>query len=173
MLARTRTTWTVSLRWLLALLVLPVMAGCTSWEPPTVIDGELITYQPNGTAVCWRCGFLRLLVASDGRVWVEQSKWLDDEKRPRTTRRLVVVAADRIAAFRDSLEKYRPSGDGMQPTTQVCEPRFTDTGNISVAWRKPQSEVSLSLDLGCDPNVYGEMMIALKTAPALLEIPGL
>jgi hypothetical protein len=149
------------------------MTGCTSWEPPTVIDGELITYQPNNPPACWRCDFLRLLVASDGRVWVEQSKWLDGEKRPRTSRRLVVVAADRIAAFRDRLEKYRPPGDGMQPKMQVCEPVFTDTRTIYVAWRTLRSEVSLSIEATCDANVYGEMMIALETAPALLGIPEL
>src|SRR5262245_20061763 len=89
-------------RVLLDVAAIFVVAACTTPmpipPPPADLPGETVVFEArSGGPMCGRCETLKIVAASDGRVWVERG-WAAGEQW-RRTRELLTVTPERLAAF--------------------------------------------------------------------------
>jgi len=154
---------TIVLAWALA------VGGCASLGPPRPgRNGEVITFETEGGYLCGRCESLKLIVASDGSIWVAQGHWAgtysEEIQRP------LHLPPVRVAAFRAALARYRPAADLFLTDTPPCKTFWTDQPGLHVTWDDGRTPVRLVLNYGCDPEERAAMRRDLEHAPALLGI---
>lgn len=149
-------------------------SGCVSTdgtETPSEVHGVAFETYPG--PFCGRCDTTKITVGNDGRVWIEQGHWAGDYRNWRTTRREAEVSAETVSRFRARLDEYRPQGELALAEQPPCEAFTTDNSGVHITWRDEQGRDRLDYNFGCDWEARRAMAEALKTAPALLDIPGL
>ncbi|WP_260582122.1 hypothetical protein [Sphingopyxis sp. PET50] len=150
-----------------------VLYGCASLSPPVDPIGlAVIEWETESPPFCGRCDSLKLVVASDGRVWTEEGYWAGRYRDWRTTKRRFQVPPERVAAFRAQLQPYRPDGF-FRLDQEVCKTFWTDSGGFRIKWREEGREDSLIFDRGCDPAERASQAEDIMRAPRLLGIEGL
>lgn len=158
------------LRCLAAAVVLTLpLAGFA--PPPTALPGGLvIVYKTENGPFCGRCDGWKLTVASNGKVWIEHSYRDTAYDTWDTTRRRIRVSPERFAAFRESLDQYRPKGALDLSDNADCKEFWTDMAGVKVTWREGGAEDRLHYNYGCDPSTREAMSKALRGAPAMLGV---
>lgn len=149
-------------------------SGCVSTdrtETPSEIHG--VTFETYPGPFCGRCDTTKITVSNDGRVWIEQGHWAGDYRNWRSTRREAQVSAETVTRFRARLDEYRPEGELILADQPPCATFNTDNSGVHITWRDEQGEGRLDYNFGCEWEERRAMFEALKTAPALLAIPGL
>jgi hypothetical protein len=159
-------------RSLLVAATLAASACATTPGPESGFAGDVVTWENEVGPFCGRCDSLKLQIASDGRVWIEQGYWAGHYRDWRTHRYLAKVTPERLTAFRTAIDPFRPAGlrelDGAS-----CKNFWTDMPGVRVIWKTGGAADELRANFGCDPETNAGMAAALKQAPDLLEIPGL
>ncbi|MEZ6023764.1 MAG: hypothetical protein R3C16_10220 [Hyphomonadaceae bacterium] len=157
-----------------AIIFALVSAGCavsSTTEPP--IDVRGVTFETYPGPFCGRCDTTKITVADDGRAWIEQGYWAGDYRDWRVTRREAQISAESLARFRARVDEYRPRGQLALDDQPPCQTFEADNSGINIAWRDERGADRLAYNFGCDSEVRRAMADALRTAPALLEVPGL
>lgn len=122
---------------------------------------------------------MKFTASSTGRVWIETNTWAyppegDIRNRfPQVVRRVVRIAPERFAAFREQLRPYRPVGELMLDRPPACEMIENHSEGVIVRWQGSGENGQLIFDFSCDPERRRAIRDALQTAPALLGIPNL
>ena len=160
-------------RTLTVLLVFGVTAcaGGSNSErlPQHISDGELITWETTDPGpFCGSCGTLKVAVASDGRVWLEEGRWTQNRTRWVVSSSQTTAAPQHVALFRAELESIRPSGTLLFRGGEANCPTFvSDSIEIAVTWNDARREDRLIYNFGCGDH---EIAQTLRFAPALLQI---
>lgn len=155
-------------------LVALVASSCASAprEPLAApADAEWISFETYTGPFCGRCDTTKIIVASDGRAWIEQGHWAGSYKNWRIVRREVQIEADALANFRARLEAVRPDGTLALIDMPPCEEYWHDTNGVTVVWHDQTGESRLQFDFGCDPQTRLALRMALVAAPRDLRIP--
>lgn len=163
------------------LLAIPVVmialltSGCASSardEPPLDVQGVIYETEPGGPFCFDPCYSTKLTVANDGRVWVEQEH--REGRIRRIVRQQVQVPAETVLLFHARVDLYRPQGDLILYHDPECEDFIEDVGAVHISWQDEQGRDRLVYSWACDwQTTRRGMYEALRTAPALLNIPGL
>jgi hypothetical protein len=122
---------------------------------------------------CGPCHSTWISVGYDGEVTIEQSYYRGNYTDVQTTRRSARVSPAIIARFRNHLAPFRPTGPGDLTEAKSCPTALQDVGQILVEWHDEHGLARQISDGSCDPTKSGEMVRAMETAPALLEISDL
>lgn len=85
----------------------------------------------------------------------------------------MTVPAERAAAFRDTLQPYRPEGVRALDAKGPCAHFATDLTDVRITWVEDGRTSSLLYNFGCDPDVNAALRAAIDKAPAVLGIKGL
>lgn len=164
----------MSVRLMLLMCVALILPTACSTIPPLDSlspDQDYVTYKTFGGPYCGACHTTTLIVAYDGQVWIEQGYWAGHYRNWRTFRRKVQVSKEVLAQFLERLEAYRPTGDVMLTSSPPCVSYINHSDGVRIKWQIDGDESELNFEFGCDFEFRAEMRKALKTAPALLEIP--
>jgi hypothetical protein len=161
-----------AIRIVLTAAALAISACATSTEPKSGLVGEIVTWENEVAPFCGRCDNLKLQIASDGRVWIEQGHWAGHYRDWRVHRSFAKITPERVSAFRAAIDPFRPAGlrslDG-----QSCKNLWSDMPGVWVSWKTGSATDELRANFGCVPEVSAEMAAALSRAPDLLQVPGL
>jgi len=161
-------------RYMVPAACLAAVAGCDTPGPPRPhAHGEVITYETEGGFLCGRCDALKVAVAADGAVWIEQGHWAGDYADWRTQERALHLPPQRIAAFRGALARYRPARDLGLDAPESCATFWSDQPGLRVTWDDGRARVRLVYNYGCDPEARRAMREELERAPLLLGVRGL
>jgi hypothetical protein len=150
------------------------LGACTAMGPPRPgRDGEVIRYETEGTPFCIVCSQTKLVVASNGHAWIEQTRRSPEGTGWDVVRRPVLIPPERLAAFRARLASYRPRRLLDLRGPEGCTTFMTDSGGVRIEWDDGRTVDRLFYNDGCDPDKHKAMRDALEGAPLLLGLNGI
>ena len=155
------------------------VTGCATERtvaPPLDGLGEAIVYETDSGPFCGRCDSTQLILASDGRIWVEHGYWAGDYRNWRVRRRLVRSTPEAFARFRDRMSPFRPTGVlWLREPGPDCATFLTDGSEVRLRWLGDGADAELWFAYGCDPIRHAALHDAVAEAVAELglgELPG-
>jgi hypothetical protein len=133
-------------------------------------DTEWLSIETSPGPFCGRCDTTKIIVAYDGRAWIEQGHWAGSYKNWRVVRREAQVEAEALASFRARLEAVRPDGVLALIDTPPCEEYWEDNSEVIVVWHDQRGESRLHYNFGCDPETRRDLRLTLRASPGDLRI---
>ena len=159
----------------LIVATLALLAACASTKPPVELaGGVVISYETEGVPFCSPCNVVKFTVASDGRVWLEQTQCAAFYKNCTVRRRQLSVSQDQFSTFHKELEPFRPKGtlNLLGPDPALCKEWTNDLAGVRISWREGSEASQLLYNFGCDPASHTAMLEAVRSAPDALAIKG-
>jgi hypothetical protein len=136
-------------------------------------DAEWVSLETYPGPFCGRCDTTKIIVAYDGRAWIEQGHWAGNYRNWRVRRREVRIDQGALVQFRARLEAVRPAGALDLISDQQCETYASDSSGVIVVWNDQRGASRLHYDFGCDTAARRELRQAVTEAPGVLQIENL
>ncbi len=161
------------MRFLVGLIAVLATSACVltpdGEPPPQSLPGiELITWETTSLGpFCKGCRYLTIAVASDGRLWVERSRWSRNGKTWLVSHPQVTATQEQLDQFRDLLASVRPVGKMELIGPEQCENYWYDLAEITVKWINDLRTDELRYDFGCSRR---EIATALRAIPDIFGL---
>jgi len=159
-----------------ALIVFMPMILGSCMEPlslPLPPNGEVITYESSpGPFTCGSpsCAHHKIVVASDGRLAIEASRWDRATEGLRSSRWTARLSPGQVAPFWKRLAPYRPAKELLLDDGLSCRDFASDSGEVRITWQSAAATSRLVYNFGCEAAERREMAKALHTAPSLIPL---